>query len=360
MNEKQHLLNICTLNTRGLKNNQIYYNDLSQKCNILCIQDSWHLSLEEINKYYSVPGKKIFHKLAYKNNNRGRASSGLIFIVDDDLLASEPYPSKRIGVLKINKLAMVQVYLPFFENNDAAKLEFKIETATLEQTIAELEKSGHEIIVIGDFNCNFDEQNANTKEMKRLLKANNMTPLDLTLTQDYGYTHYQVRKGELIVSWPDHVCASKQNKNVKKVELLSMNNNLSDHRAIMTEYVLIEDPSFNESKHNRKIKLNLNWADLLRQKKFSIQCEQDLEHLERELVLLDRCSPLKKEEKLRSIMNEIASILKLNGKVFLDKTKQPHKNSKYWWSPTMQKYHNEVSEAWRLCQPFQSNKLLTM
>ena len=80
-----------------------------------------------------------------------------------------------------------------------------------------------------------------------------MVPLDLFMPQDYGYTHYQVRKGELLVSWPDHVCATKHNKNVKSVELLSMNNNLSDHRAIMTEYVLLEDQSLLVSKEPRII-----------------------------------------------------------------------------------------------------------
>ena len=128
--EQKILLKIATLNTRGIKSN---------------IQESFHLSYDEITKVIAVPGKKIYHKLATKQSKKGRPSGGLIYVVDEKLVAADNFPSKRIGVLTINNLALVQVYLPFYNPNDESLLEFQTESTILNNTIKQLQEDKYEV-----------------------------------------------------------------------------------------------------------------------------------------------------------------------------------------------------------------------
>jgi len=107
-----------------------------------------HLSLEQIKHFIIAPNKKIFHKPGLRLSKRGRPAGGLIFIVDDDIMATATFPSNRIGILKINNLAIIQVYLPYHnpsaESNNAT--EFETEIVLLEEIICNLEENNYQII----------------------------------------------------------------------------------------------------------------------------------------------------------------------------------------------------------------------
>ena len=81
---------------------QTHLNELAKRYNILCIQESWHLSYEQIDENLLIGGKKIFHKQATKTSKKGRPSGGLVFIVDSEIKCSAIFPSKRIGILLSN------------------------------------------------------------------------------------------------------------------------------------------------------------------------------------------------------------------------------------------------------------------
>ena len=90
--------------------------------NIVCIQETWHKSLKEINNTIIIPEKIIFHSTATKTAKKGRCSGGLIFIVENNIISSCYFPNERIGVLNVEVNSIFQVYLPF---NDG-----KIDTIT--------------------------------------------------------------------------------------------------------------------------------------------------------------------------------------------------------------------------------------
>ena len=98
---------------------QIHINDLVNSFKVVCVQESWHLSLASLKNDINAQDVDFHHKFASKISKKGRPSGGLVFIVNNQIKCSSSFPSDRIDILKIGTTAIIQVYLPF---NDGTEL----------------------------------------------------------------------------------------------------------------------------------------------------------------------------------------------------------------------------------------------
>ena len=222
--------------------------------NIVCIQETWHKSLKEINNTILLPDKKIFHSTATKTAKKGRYSGGLIFIVENNLKSSGYFPSDRIGVLSVGKNSIIQVYLPFYDGKDNTVTEYSKQLDIISKTIRFIENNNKKVIIVGDFNCDFSN---NAYNLIKTMNRHKLVPLDIIFKQNYDFTYWKILSTKVVVSWPDHVFGNSNNQCIKTVKLLSNDNNFGDHRAIAVELRIDEEES-NKVTTSKKNKLEWN------------------------------------------------------------------------------------------------------
>ena len=118
-------INIATLNTYGIENNQAYVNYLAKENSILCLQVTW-TNQEGIRKSLYIEEKKIYSISARKTNRLGRPKGGLAFIVDNGLECSVKLENDRIGIMKIHNLILINMYM-IYGGSSENELEFELD-----------------------------------------------------------------------------------------------------------------------------------------------------------------------------------------------------------------------------------------
>ncbi len=245
-----------------MANNQTHLNELAKQYNVLCIQESWHLSYEQIDENLLIAGKKIFHKYATKTSKKGRPSGGLIFIVDSEIKCSAMFPSKRIGVLLINNLAIMNVYMPFGKDEESV-LEFEIELNLIMKLIDTFENEKREIILTGDFNCDFSESTINTKRLREAMLLKRFIPVDLIHEQERDFTYFKVINNELKTPWPYHTFAKIKSNEciVKAIHVLGIGNNFGDHLTSVFRISYEFNPMLGSVINYKSFKKKYNWKN---------------------------------------------------------------------------------------------------
>ena len=128
---QEKLLNIISHNVHGMESNHPYVNHLALESNILAVQETKMTSQLALENNIHVPNKKIFCKPAKKT--RGAPSGGLAFIVDKELKCSVKFHLNRIGVLKLNKLTVINVYLMYHTGSKVDQAKFEEQIALVER-----------------------------------------------------------------------------------------------------------------------------------------------------------------------------------------------------------------------------------
>lgn len=132
--------------------------------NVLCLQETWHKTYDDIDDSIYIKSKKFLHKPATKAYSKGRFSGGLAFIVDENLKCNSEFLNNRIGILKINKLAIINVYLIHFNGSKSSTLEYEADISLINNAINNLKSNGYETILMGDFNTDFSKNNSHTNK----------------------------------------------------------------------------------------------------------------------------------------------------------------------------------------------------
>lgn len=202
------------------------------------------MSLDEIKKSVERDDTNTLHRNAVKMTTKGRPSGGLIFFFKKNIKASVQFISDSIGILYLNKLAIVQVYLPYNIGEASQNVKFTDELILLEIKAEQILTEGYNPIILGDMNVDFirAKENANVRKTIKMLYRLNLIPADLVFEQEYSYTFWMMRQNVKTTSWPDHVCVDKDMEGVLNVKLLGLKNNFGDHRAIGLQYEFNEDP----------------------------------------------------------------------------------------------------------------------
>lgn len=91
---------------------------------IVCVQETWAESKLKIDNTLYISDRIVDSKNAVRFSNIGRPSGGIAFIVNSQLNTSCTFISDRIGILKINKLAIINLYLTYDNGSLENKLSY--------------------------------------------------------------------------------------------------------------------------------------------------------------------------------------------------------------------------------------------
>lgn len=184
-----------------------------------------------------------------RTNKHGRRSGGLLCIYSSNIRVSSETISSRICLHKINKLAIFNVYLPYFKSNKSAQaIEFAETITMLSTMINKVKCEGFEVVAIGDFNVDFhhtQDKPSNAKLLIESMTRETMLPIDIIRQQSINYTHVKNQRGKPTYKWLDHVWVlSKCQPLVNSVRVTDFQGNTSDHLPIVLEYKLTTNENF--------------------------------------------------------------------------------------------------------------------
>jgi len=235
------MLDIACLNSCGIKNNKIFINELCKESDILCLQELLHGQAKILSKHIDTQDKQIIQRCGTKGSVKGRYSGGLAFIVNKNInVTKSEFRNNNIGIIYINKLAVINVYLPYYcGKNSSNTFKFEEDINWLKTKIRKIKNEKKEIIICGDFNTDFSRQNIYSKLLTTLIIEMNLIPIDIIKEQLYEHTYEKKYKTMVIRSWIDHVLINSENEfKVKYLKILRGGSNTSDHYVLKIKYEL--------------------------------------------------------------------------------------------------------------------------
>ena len=148
------------------------------------VYSSFNLNL----KFYLI--LCLFHLifLLKSKKRKGRLSNGSGFIVDDILVCEYVTHNKRLSYLKINKLIIIGCYFPY-QGGQTPELradnenEYYQTIADLNILLESLEDGVHELIVLGDFNTDFNKHISRCSDLLDMCVNHSLTSADINKTQ---------------------------------------------------------------------------------------------------------------------------------------------------------------------------------
>ncbi|CAF0820346.1 unnamed protein product [Brachionus calyciflorus] len=344
-------IKIASINTAGLENNFEYINALVRENSIVCIQETWAETNLKIKNCIYTTGKNIYSKNAIRISSVGRPSGGIAFIVDQNFETKCSFLNDRIGILKLNRLVIFNLYLICNNSSSENNLIFQSDLELIRESIKSFRSKGFEILVLGDFNTDINKNNKRTKSFLDFVKNENFNIIDIETDQGVNFT-YQ-RGGS--TSWIDHVLCEKRSQNVKDVFIQSSAINQSDHNAISFKYNL--NPSEKHKPHKKipRISKPLNWNNLNFKRNFQERVKNEIIKLDFESKCLENeKSPEKIKILISKLLNEISSLL-INSTV---KTSNEYKQTfkkkkrigelkfKKWWDESIQVIHEKLVNSY--------------
>ena len=117
--------------------------------------------------------------------------------------------NKRLSYLKINKLIIIGCYFPY-QSGQPPELradnenEYYQTIANLNILLESLEDDVHELIVLGDFNTDFNKHISRSSDLLDMCVNHSLTSADINKTQIVDYTYFKVVENGIHLSWIDH------------------------------------------------------------------------------------------------------------------------------------------------------------
>jgi hypothetical protein len=260
------------------------------------------------------------------------------------------FPSERIGVLKIGKSAIIQVYLPFNDRSELCCENFNRELIVLETAYKCLCFSHPDLVIVGDFNCDFSHKSENcTNLVKKLRELDFGPPLDLVFEQQFEYTYWKIRTDKIIVSWPDHVFSKLGIEKLPSVELLPINNNFGDHRGIGLQLKVSSTSENNSLIIDQVEKLKLFWGNGKKCDFYSFAVSSKFK--ENEVLFTNLLASNNKVDAAKAV-NEMNAFITDNlvasgDEHMSDLHCHNSKPKKKWWGPALQRIHVNICIAYK-------------
>jgi len=234
-------LDIISLNVCGIKNNKIYVNQLCGESDVLCLQELLHGQAKVLHKHINLADKQIFQRIGTKTSTRGRYSGGMAFVVNKHINVNKSeFRNNNIGILHINNLIIINVYLPYYKGtNDGNTEKFESDLNWLMEKVIKFKQERKEVLIYGDFNTDFSKEYIYSKLLFDFMRILNMSPSDILNEFGLEYTYEKKFKKMVIRTWIDHVLTLDEHKhNLKYINIMRGINNTSDHCVIKSKYSL--------------------------------------------------------------------------------------------------------------------------
>ena len=169
-------LNICSLNTNGVKRNLNYIQELISKNDFIFLCETWlmeheALFLKSLSSTHLVIAKSDMNTIPL----RGRLYGGRAFIYKKSLhLLKHSFINKHISFFSFslpnNSFTLITVYLPFDNNSFFNFSEFKTNLQIIKELFDIYIARQHSVFVIGDFNADLKRNNKFDYEFNNYFK----------------------------------------------------------------------------------------------------------------------------------------------------------------------------------------------
>lgn len=230
-----------------------------------------HTKVSQIEDNIFIEKKQIFHcpaikKCSITKTKSGRCSGGLIYLVDEDLRCECGWLNSRIGYLIINKLIIMNVYLPYHDNDTSVNAHnFEADVKMIEEFYnTKMSQRKYEFIILGDFNVDIIKMPTRAHHLiKTLCITNSLLPIDILSETNVMYTFKRTIEYTTQYSWLDHVFVESSSiEKVKYINIENQFNNRSDHLPIIMKYDFIADRNFaSEKREIPSNELMFDWED---------------------------------------------------------------------------------------------------
>lgn len=278
-------LKIGSCNIAGIERNGEYANELAMFTDVLFLCETWHSKHQHVDDCIKLLNKNVRSKAGARKSAKGRNPGGIAFIFNSELNVACSFPSRRIGILKLNKLAILGVYLPSADstNKTVEEIEYRTEIEILDKCLSEQNLKGYEVVVVGDFNKDFDRACYRTELLSKLMRKHSLIALDRHYKQDINYTYLSKGESNYKSSWIDHFLCRKFGL-YSECKIVASNANLSDHNAIIAALTLSCSREFRSS-HTKPVKPApvINWNDVEQMSLFKDKVRTGLSKLEFEI-----------------------------------------------------------------------------
>ncbi|RNA38301.1 RNA-directed DNA polymerase from mobile element jockey-like [Brachionus plicatilis] len=180
-------------------------------------------------------------------------------MLEDKFRAVSEAICDRIRSIKINRLVILNVYLPHYDkkNSDLAN-EFIATTMLMYTTIDSMQAAGYDVLVAGDFNIDFlrcMDKPSHVKTLVESMTRLSMIPIDIMKRQVVAYTYVDNNREKPKYKWLDHMWVSSKNTTlVRTVRITDIRCNTSDHLPILMKYDLNSSEKFTKTERTQKIR----------------------------------------------------------------------------------------------------------
>lgn len=340
-----------SLNTNGIKTNMNYLNKISLEYDIIALQETMSIRTKTIKTNFKNNNQlNFYNKKAIKTAKKGRGSGGLTFIVNKKYKSNAYFPSDRIGVLTLGNLAVINVYMPYYKENDKDQYDrYEFELNKLRATYQDLIGKKYSIIVCGYFNVdNYNQSNTNDYQRlyEKTTKDLKLNMVDTESTQNIHYTF------KTYFTWLDHVLCDNSLIDKIDVKIKEDYNSKSDHFpiTIRTNY----ENRTSQSDNNIKKQFEFLPKHILNSPIFKSEFQASVMSGFR--LLKDKIDSNDihhtKQAKIDYITSEFynylnISILKARS-IRLNDPKYQHVRSNSWWSDHAQLLHDEKDALYKI------------
>ena len=253
---------MTSINIHGLKTNFEYIVELSKKHDIIFVQETWLANDGELCKLVAKHGLPFssHHKTTQRKNGvRGRQPGGIAWLVRDSISRSVKcsFVNERLATLEVGDMALVGIYGHFDDGKPETLIECGIETETALRTARELERRNKATIILGDFNADPYRGRRIDKLVCEAMATEGRVLADIQFTQRVDFT-FKTKVGS---SWIDHVAVNPNDKQVQQINIIDVNTNMSDHRALSISLEVLIEPARKNPMEGRQVTAAGNWKD---------------------------------------------------------------------------------------------------
>ena len=211
-------LRIATLNCEGIKRSRDYINNFLSitSCDILCIQESWHLD-DNIMIFNSIHPDYLYTAISGIDSRKqflvGRPKGGVGILYKKTLsgrITAIKSTNRRIsGIIchftEYFSCLLLSVYLPCDNYCNTVNKEYSDCIDYIETLLNNLHCNA--FVCCGDYNSSFERKNAQTECLNNFITRNDLTPSwdNLVSKKDFTYSNLALNQFSCI----DHIITTR-------------------------------------------------------------------------------------------------------------------------------------------------------
>jgi exonuclease III len=333
-------LNIVSLNCNSIKNRSQYVNKLTDKYDVVFLQECW---LDNRKEFINLVGKNSRLKMYYKASDSvyagvGRRSGGIGWIVNKKVGKSKvEFINDRISLLKIRDTTLVGVYLTSNDNSPDCHSDYYHELNLLRRIKKKLEMDGQKVVFMGDFNGDvMRNNNKHDKYLIDFIKEESLKCFD-KITNN-SYTWYNTKDQSHV----DHIIASENNESITSTNILYDDApNDSDHWAVCFK-IKCAIPEKHEVNDGKKHVIDWNEYN---KRKYELKLRERLNRFYYQIGDPFLKDTNKLATKVEELINKFNNILIATANELMIEINDHKKKDKKWWSKCIDDLYRQFQKA---------------